>query len=130
MVQILFKTVLQALVIVLSFVIVADAQTLHKEKEYQRAWCAMHHGHDEVVLNDKTRIDCLTDTHAVEFDFAHKWAESIGQALYYAQATNKKAGIVLIVENAQKDEKYIKRLCSVAERYNITVWLIYPEDLK
>ena len=109
---------------------IVEAKTLHKEKEYQRAWCTAHHGHDEVVLVDKTRIDCLTDTHAIEFDFASKWAESIGQALYYAQATNKKAGIVLIVENGQKDEKYIKRLCTVAERYNITVWLIYPEDLE
>ena len=118
------------LILLLFLCPVVEAKTLHKEKEYQRAWCAMHHGHDEVVLVDKTRIDCLTNTHAVEFDFAHKWAESIGQALYYAQATNKKAGIVLIVENGQKDEKYIKRLCAVAERYNITVWLIYPEDLE
>lgn len=126
----MFKTLLQTLIAAFFFISIADAKTLHKEKEYQRAWCTAHHGHDEVVLNDKTRIDCLTDTHAVEFDFVHKWAESIGQALYYAQATGKKAGIVLIVENGQKDEKYIKRLCTVAERYNITVWLIYPEDLE
>lgn len=109
---------------------IVEAKTMHKEKEYQRAWCTAHHGQQEVILPNKTRVDCLTDTHAIEFDFAHKWAESIGQALYYAQATNKKAGIVLIVENGQKDEKYIKRLCAVAERYNITVWLIYPEDLE
>lgn len=124
------KKTLLTLILFSVLLSVAGAQTLHKEKEYQKAWCDAHCGQQEVILPDKTRVDCLTDTHAIEFDFAHKWAESIGQALYYAQATNKKAGIVLIVENGQKDEKYIKRLCAVSERYNITVWLIYPENLE
>jgi len=37
----------------------------------------------EYVLQDKTRVDCLTEEHAIEFDFANHWAESIDQALYY-----------------------------------------------
>lgn len=32
----------------------------------------------EYKNHDKTRVDCLTETHAVEFDFAKKWAESSG----------------------------------------------------
>ena len=100
------------------------------EKDYKKAWCSAHCGQQEVILPDKTRVDCLTDTHAIEFDFAHKWAESIGQALYYAQATNKKAGIVLIVENAQKDQKYLDRVKAVAEKYDITVWVMTPDKMK
>lgn len=49
-----------------------------------------------MVLQDGTRCDCITATHAIEFDFAHKWAEAIGQSLHYAGLTGKRAGIVLI----------------------------------
>ena len=30
-------------------------------------------GQIEYVLEDKTRVDCLTEDFAVEFDFASKW---------------------------------------------------------
>ncbi len=99
------------------------------EKEYQNNWCKANNGRTEVRLSDKTRIDCLTDTYAIEFDFANKWAESIGQSLYYANCTGKKAGIVIIMENPQKDNKYLNRLYSVAQKYNIKVWTITPEDI-
>ena len=38
----------------------------------------------EVVMKDGTRCDILTSTHAIEVDFAKKWAEAIGQSLNYA----------------------------------------------
>lgn len=74
----------------------------------------------EVRLPDGTRCDCLTDTHAVEFDFGNNWAESIGQALYYAVQTGKKPGVVLILEN-QKDYKYWIRLNTVIQHYGIGI---------
>ena len=77
----------------------ANAKHLHPEKYYQKIWCENHSGKQEVILPDYTRIDCLTSTHAIEFDFATKWAEAIGQSLHYSNMTNKKAGIVLIIEN-------------------------------
>ena len=52
-------------------------------------------------------MDCLTSCHAVEFDFASKWAESVGQALYYQYKTNKKAMVVLIIEYPQKQMIYL-----------------------
>lgn len=100
------------------------------EKDYQKVWCDAHCGTREVILSDRARVDCVTATHAIEFDFAPKWAESIGQALYYGYALNKKPGIVLIIENADKDQKYINRVKSVAEIYGITLWTISPEDMK
>ena len=71
------------------------------EKDYQKVWCDAHCGTREVILSDRARVDCVTATHAIEFDFAPKWAESIGQALYYGYALNKKPGIVLIIENTE-----------------------------
>ena len=37
-----------------------------------------------MTMPDGTRCDILTDTHAIEVDFADKWAEAIGQSLNYA----------------------------------------------
>ena len=59
--------------------------TKHNERFYQTSLCNKLDGKMEVVLKDKTRVDCLTDEHAIEVDFAKKWAESIGQSLYYAE---------------------------------------------
>lgn len=100
------------------------------EKEYQNVWCSENNGILEVILPDKARVDCVTSTHAIEFDFAQKWSESIGQALYYAAVLNKKAGVVLIMENGEKDIKYLERLKKVAELYNITVWTMNSADLE
>lgn len=71
----------------------------YPEKYYQNKWCSEHHGQAEVVLADQTRADCITATHAIEFDFGKKWVESLGQALYYSLQTGKRAGIVLILES-------------------------------
>ena len=71
--------------------------------------------------------DCLTDTHAIEFDFGNKWAEAIGQALYYFIQTGKRAGVVLILKK-QKDYKYWIRLNTIVEHYGlpIDVWKVRP----
>lgn len=98
------------------------------EKDYQTAWCQANKGSIEVILPDKARVDCVTDTHAIEFDFAKKWGESIGQSLYYAAVLNKNAGIVLILENGVKDYKYLERVKKVAALHNITVWTITDAD--
>lgn len=90
-------------------------RALLSRKTYQQHWCKINGGTQEVILFDKARVDCLTKTHAIEFDFAPKWAESIGQALYYSIVTGKTPGIVLIMENPKKDQKYLARVNSVAK---------------
>lgn len=98
----------------------------HPERFYQEAWCTQAHGRMEYRLPDSTRVDCLTDKYAVEVDYAKKWAEAIGQSLYYALRTGRKPGVVLIMEKS-KDVRYLKRLNMVAERYGIRVWQITPQ---
>lgn len=93
------------------------------EKYYQNGFAIIMHGQKEVVLNDLTRVDIVTDTFAIEVDFAKKWAESIGQSIYYALELNKKPGILLIVDG-NKDDRYVRRLMNVAIKCNITVWLM------
>ena len=57
-----------------------------------------------MVLPDNISCDYVTDTHTIEFDFGGTWAESVGQSSYDSIQTQKKAGIVLILEN-KKDQK-------------------------
>jgi hypothetical protein len=73
-----------------------------------------------VVLSDKTRCDCLTEKHAIEFDFGPKWAESIGQALYYSIQTGKRASVVLILEKPG-DYKYWIRLNTVIDHFGLAI---------
>ncbi len=112
------------------FVMPAYSKHLYLEKEYQNVWCSSNNGSAEYRLNDGARVDCVTNTHAIEFDFANKWAESIGQSLYYGKSLCKKAGVVLIMENPQNEMRYLRRLKAVADTYGITVWTMTPDDMK
>lgn len=116
------------IIIVILFPLVAFAEHLYKEKDYQEVWCKAAGGITEYVLDDGARVDCLTDEYAIEFDFGPKWAESVGQSLYYSLKTGKKAGIVLIIEN-DEGGRYLNRLNAVASLYNIKVWKVGPENL-
>jgi hypothetical protein len=72
------------------------------------------------MLPGKTLTDCITSTHAFEFDLGTKWAEAIGQALYYGLQTGKKPGVVMIMEG-EKDYKYWLRLNSTIEHYKLPI---------
>lgn len=78
-------------------------------------------------MPDKTRCDCLTGSHAIEFDFGKKWAESVGQSLYYSLQTGKKAGIVLIMEHPD-DYKYWVRLNTVIDHFNLPIDTWYTPE--
>ena len=93
----------------------------HHEASYQEAWCKAHNGIMEYENEDFTRVDCLTKTHAVEFDFANKWHESIGQALHYGIMTGKKPMVVLILDDPCKQMIYFKRVEKISKKYKFDV---------
>lgn len=93
----------------------------HNEESYQQAWCKAHNGIMEYENKDKTRVDCLTETHAVEFDFANKWHESIGQALHYGVMTGKKPMVVLILDEPETQMVYYKRVKRIGKKYKFDV---------
>lgn len=101
----------------------------HNESSYQHAWCSEHNGIEEYENSDFTRVDCLTNTHAIEFDFADKWAESIGQALHYSYMTGKKAKVILILENPEKQMCYFERVQNLGKIHNFDVEYVTPEIL-
>ena len=124
---------MKKLLLILAILLLASqawAAHLKLEKEYQREWCERHGGILEYVLDDGARVDCLTETHAVEFDFMEKWAECIGQAGYYADKTGKIPACVLIIEDPEKAPVFIERLRRTAARFKVDWWLMETGDLK
>lgn len=84
----------------------------------------------EYVTSDGCRIDLLTSTHAYEIDYASKWKESIGQAMWYAIQSNKKAGIILLLET-DKDFLYAQKLISTISHSNLSNVIdvkLFPND--
>ncbi len=69
------------LIIIFLFPSLLSAKREHPEKWYQEQWCEAQKGRVEVVLPDGTRCDCLTDTHAIEFDFGSQSAEAINMRI-------------------------------------------------
>lgn len=99
-----------------------EQKTHYKEADYVNAYCK---GITEYELPDRTRVDCLTDDYAIEFDYAKKWAESIGQSLYYAKMTGKKPAVAIIVKKPT-DRHYIERIRKVDK--DIRIFVIKAQD--
>lgn len=102
----------------------------HNEESYQKAWCSIHGGVTEYENADHIRVDCLTKTHAVESDFANKWAESIGQALHYGLMTGKKPKVVLILDNPKTQMVYYKRVERLGKKYKFDTEYVTDDILQ
>ena len=66
------------------------------EKSINESWCSEMGGITEHRTSYGTYVDCLTKDLAIEVEYDYNWKESIGQALHYAEATNRSAAILLI----------------------------------
>lgn len=69
------------------------------EQEYQTVLC--NEFNTSVQLPTRTEVDCVSEDLAIEVDFSEKWAEAVGQSLYYASELNLRPGIILICKEAQ-----------------------------
>tara|TARA_B100000795_G_scaffold218613_1_gene172734 strand:+ start:1364 stop:1741 length:378 start_codon:yes stop_codon:yes gene_type:complete len=117
----LIKTFLSILLLASSFFVYA----LENEDFYNRQFCKEMEGKPEYRLKDLSRVDCLTDTHAFEADWADgsKVYEAIGQALYYSAETGKLPGILLLVRK-DKSEKHIRKVKKVIEVFKLPIKLV------
>lgn len=100
------------------------------ERDYQLLIQQALGGQLEVVV-DNGRIDLLTNTYAIEIEFAEKWKNAIGQSLWYGLQKDKIPGIVLIKRDAAADNKHVLRLGSALQyaglENRVKVW-VYPDD--
>lgn len=101
------------------------SNALEKEKYYSDKFCEEMSGQADYTLQDKSRVDCLTETHAFEVDWADgmKVYEAIGQSLYYASQTGKKPGILLLIRK-DNSEKHIRKVQEVISAFNLPIELL------
>lgn len=114
--------VLFVILVLLSLVGAVYAAT---EAEHAEQLAHKLQGETEVRLWDRTRVDILTEEYAYEVDWASKWAESIGQALYYSELTGKKPGIILL--SKKTDGRFIYRAQTVCAKHNIKLSVRWVE---
>ena len=118
------------LIILLTILIIQSSHALENEDYYNRQFCTQESGQAEYSLPDRSRVDCLTDTHAFEADWADglKVYESIGQSLYYAAETGKQPGILLLIRKNNSD-KHIRKVKRVIEHWSLPIKLVI-QDVK
>ena len=68
-----------------------------------------------------TRVDLMNDQWAIEVDWASKWAEGCGQALYYGICTGRQPGLLLLLREPA-DRRYVDRAAVVAGKHGIGLW--------
>ncbi len=97
------------------------------EKDINIAWCASVGGDDEFITKDGSYVDCLTDEYAIEAEYDYKWKEGIGQALHYAESTNKKAAI-LFIKRAKSRKDYYNEMVRVINKYDLPIRIFVIEE--
>ena len=114
--------------ILFAYLTIQSANAIENEDYYNRQFCIQESGQAEYRLPDRSRVDCLTDTHAYEADWADglKVYESIGQSLYYAAETGKKPGILLLVRKKNSD-KHIRKVKRVIESWSLPIKLVVQD---
>ena len=115
----------KSIAIISCLLLSGNAIAVENEDYYNRLFCKEMGGQAEYVLPDRSRVDCLTSTHAFEADWAQglKVYESIGQALYYSAETRKQPGILLLIKK-NNSEKYIRKVKRVIKTFNLPIKLI------
>lgn len=76
----------------------------------------------EARLPDNTRVDCLLPDQAIEYDWQNKWAECIGQALYYGAVTEAVPVCRIICKNF-KCKRYLNRIQLVIDEFKLPLRL-------
>lgn len=81
----------------------------------------------EVRIATGTRVDLMNDHYAIEADWADKWAEGCGQALYYSACTGRQAGLLLLLKD-ESQRKYVDRAAVVCAKHDIAMWVYDCQD--
>ncbi|MDC1491351.1 hypothetical protein N8149_00195 [Gammaproteobacteria bacterium] len=90
------------------------------ERSINEIWCIDQGGVTEHRTSYGTYVDCLTKDLAIEVEYDYNWKESIGQALHYAEATNRSAGILLI-NRSKSRVNYLEQLRAVIDKYDLPI---------
>jgi len=78
----------------------------------------------EYRLRDRSRVDVLTDKHAIEVDWLDKWHQGIGQALHYSYLSGKDPVLAIGIKEEDYSKDKLEMAKRVAKRNRIAVWVL------
>ena len=105
------------------------AGEIPSEVECARLIGKQRHWRVEVPMPDSTRCDLISETYAMEVEWASKWKEAPAQATLYAIWTGKKPAVILLVKSS--DEKLdVLRCKMVCERLQIAMEVLDVRTLE
>jgi hypothetical protein len=97
---------MRSLILAAMLFTVVPASYAEDSKPWQARYCeGMEQEHH---VRDGGRVDCLSDALAIEVEWAKDWYHAVGQSLYYAAATGRNPGIILLCETS---ETHVEGLC-------------------
>lgn len=79
-------------------------------------------GESEVVQVDFTRIDCIENGYAIEYDYASKWYNGVTQCMHYGLISGLKPSLRLILRRPN-DQVYVDRAVEVIFHYRLPIKL-------
>ena len=97
-----------------------------REAEHTRRLAVQYDAQSEVVLWDKTRADLVGSTWVGEVDWAPKWAEGIGQALYYSIVMDRQPVLFLLTKRGE--ERFVYRAQTVCAKYKINLIVVWVQN--
>ena len=77
----------------------------------------------EVLMDDGTICDMITDEYAIEVDYTNKWAEAVGQSLHYAERTGKKPAIILLLRDPESEWRHLVHCGLLCGKYGIKLYV-------
>lgn len=98
----------------------------YSEAHHVTTYCL---GEAHYGLTEGSTADCVTSQYAQEYDWAPKWAECIGQALYYAEITGLEASCVLIVKSKSRGHRYIYRFNEATKHAPVKLFVINADEM-
>ena len=99
------------------------------EKVVNESWCIQMNGDNQFRTKDGTYVDCVTSDYAIEAEYDYNWKEAIGQALHYAESTNKKAAILFIKRKETKKD-YLSELNRVLIKFDLPIKVFITDDIE
>ena len=92
-----------------ALIVSAEAvETLKSESDFVTKWCDEMGGKEEYLLDERSRIDCELENYSVEFDWAEKGDECVGQANRYSYNTGNFGMCMLIFKETLSRPNKVK----------------------
>jgi hypothetical protein len=116
----MLKATFASLLLSLTLIGSLNGAGLKPESYYHEIAAKALEGEMEITMPDRAICDIVTEEYAIEVKKHPDWKDAIGQSLNYAIQSNKKAGILLILEK-ESDESHLIRVNSIVGHYKLPI---------